>query len=200
MSYHLMIDLETLSTRPDAAVVQMGAAIFDPDSAPGTILHEASWSVRPDLERCHVEYRTLCWWMNNPSNEVRARVFNQNTGHWVDQSSLNLILEAFVFGSVGSAQHLGGVWSHGAAFDLSILRFCKDPTPWSHWQERDTRTLAMACWMLGIDPDLLRPEPRQDRQHDALVDAREQAQWVQGMVGALKRQGATMASGGLSER
>ncbi len=64
MSTHGMIDLETLSTRPDATLLTLGAIKFDPysDAEPNAGLY-----LRVDVDEQsalgrHVDENTLEWW------------------------------------------------------------------------------------------------------------------------------------------
>jgi hypothetical protein len=64
MSTHGMIDLETLSTRPDATVLTLGAIKFDPytDAEPHSGLYiRLNVDEQSHLNR-HVDEGTLEWW------------------------------------------------------------------------------------------------------------------------------------------
>ena len=64
MTTHAMIDLETLSTRPDATIVTLGAIKFNPHTVeePHTGLYiRFNVDEQSDLGR-HVDDGTLEWW------------------------------------------------------------------------------------------------------------------------------------------
>ena len=67
---HVMIDIETLSTTPDAVVMSVGAVKFDPKATrPPT--NKTLW--RPDIDEQterdrHVSESTLEWWSKQPAH------------------------------------------------------------------------------------------------------------------------------------
>ena len=67
---HIMIDIETLATTPDAVVMSVGAVKFDPTSdQPPT--SKTLW--RPDIDEQterdrHVSESTLEWWSKLPQH------------------------------------------------------------------------------------------------------------------------------------
>src|SRR3990167_6025990 len=65
MTLALMIDLETLSSRPDAAIIAIGAYAFNEEAAPEATLDPARafyCTVTPD-PRAHIDPDTILWWM-----------------------------------------------------------------------------------------------------------------------------------------
>lgn len=165
MSKHLMVDLETLATSPDAAILTMGAVTFDPKS--DKIFDE--FYVRIDLESVTelgmtVDEKTVEWW-GTQSAEAQDEAFGDG-----DRISIQEAIDRFHKFS----WHCNNFWSHGAAFDIVIIeqyyRALKKAPPWNFWQVRDTRTI----FDLGIDPEM-----PQANKHHALEDARRQAIGVQ---------------------
>lgn len=167
---HLMIDLETLGVRPDAAVVEIGACLFDPmgDGASKT------FSVCLDVSRQggSVDAGTIDFWLKQPEASRK---------HLADASKLPTLeaLEAFeAFMQPTGA--ITGVWSHGPAFDITILQSlynrARRPVPWNYRHIRDTRTIMEAVKLLGL------PEPQWPSggtTHSGIDDAVNQAVWVQ---------------------
>ena len=134
---HLMIDLETLSTAPNAAIMQIGWAKFTMDQRYPIV----SGLIQVDLQSCidkglRVDWGTVRWWFMQ-SQEAREAMVQQGV-------PLSDALNAFVLNVWGDADW-EGVWSHGASFDIPILesafRACGRSAPWKHWLIRDTRTL-----------------------------------------------------------
>lgn len=174
MSYHLMIDLETLGTRPGCAIRSIGAVGFDPRGTECGRGFYANITLESCLEAgLHVDPATEAWWAQQ-SQEARDRLEQ-------DQRPLREVAEELEqrFRSSGLEQ----VWSHGAGFDVPIweaaLHALGMRAPWKFWDVRDTRTL---FWMSGFD---MRSIPRAGVHHDALADARHQARCVQEAI-ALK--------------
>lgn len=164
----VMIDLETMGTRPDCVVLTIGAVKFDPvgDREPVDQLY-----YRLDIERQTalgrtIDDSTLAWW-SQQSEEVRNEAFSD-----ADRTDLDVVLDHLNRFVVGAKN----IWAHGAVFDITILenlmRQLGRPCPWNYWQVSDSRTLFK---MLPKDP---RPADRGDL-HNALADAYFQAQGVQ---------------------
>lgn len=172
---HLMIDLETLSTLPDAPIIQIGVVYFP---LPGRgVSSLGRWNVDPqsafDLG-LRPRWDTVKFWMSQAQQRTAAAdeiMDGADTYHLADA----LLDLANRFRALGADT----VWSHGAGFDLPILRtayaaICEE-TPWGYRQERCTRTLFALA-------ELMRPgwaSEFPEAAHDALVDARQQALKVQ---------------------
>jgi hypothetical protein len=157
----LMIDLETLSTRPDAMVIAIGAVGFGPEG----LGQEFYAAIRPGTAMGHIDERTVAWWMGQ-SNEARSVFREDNT----DSLSLAAALQAF-----GAFVRSFGpdlrIWGHGSSFDLPIIesafRACGHPLPWGHRAARDTRTIFDLTGTKVVMPETAK--------HNALSDARAQA-------------------------
>lgn len=133
---HVMLDLETLGTRPGYAVATIGAVKFDPERSDkmGESLY-----VRVSLEAClnaglKIDAATLKWWLVQ-SDKARAELASEDT------VLLSRALELFSGFFVGSTF----LWSHGANFDVPVLEAAykagRKNIPWQFWTVRDTRTL-----------------------------------------------------------
>jgi hypothetical protein len=164
----VMLDLETLSTRPESVILTIGAVKFDPwgddvDAEHG-LYHRVNVDEQLALGR-HVQEETVQWWGKQP-----AEVFEEAMGE-TGRVSLDVMtadLNRFLVG-------VDNIWCQGPAFDIVILenlyRQLIKPTPWQFWQIRDSRTL------FGVHGD-----PREkDRKaaHNALMDCYYQAIGVQ---------------------
>lgn len=159
---HIMIDLETMGTRPDAPIVAIGAVAFDADG----ITHEFYANV--DLgsavnSGAKIDANTVMWWMQQ-DDDARAALVGKE-----DQYSL---VGALVEFSKWMYLRDAGVWGNGATFDNVILREAylraAVPCPWPFWDDKCYRTVK------GIYPDV--PLDRSGTHHNALDDARTQAE------------------------
>ncbi len=177
MSAHVMIDLETLSTRKNAAILQIAAVAFDPEM--GATLAEFSAFVSDGAEHGHVDTQTVAWWLQQ---DAAKRVGAGVTDGTILQCVLLDLRDWF---------HLrgpfAGVWAHGASFDLAVLASALDavgiPQLWERGVERDTRTLyALAGGAFSV------ALPDGFVKHDALWDARLQVAQVSGSLGLLRVQ------------
>jgi len=176
MKTDIMIDLETLATSPDAAILTIGAVKFDPFG--DDIAHPDSekFYVKVDLDSCDkiglvTHEDTIKWWAQQ-SKEAQDEAFS--TDNRIDIVDAMNQLYKFCWGAKR-------VWSHGAGFDViiceHIYRKIQKSCPWNFWQVRDTRTL----FDIGIDPK--RPPVL---KHHALEDAWNQAVGVQNVFKRLR--------------
>lgn len=210
---HVMLDLETLSTQANAAIIGIGAVWFDPhgeqfkaESAQeaaefGTSLPYDRFPLCferiIDIQSCldagfAVSASTLKWW-SEQSDEARRVAFSGEVGL---REALNDFADFLTMVSINWPQ--GGdspvqrdqvcVWGHGPAFDNAILanayRQMGYPQPWSFRNDRCNRTfLALAEERL----EKVMPElVRVGTLHNALDDAITQALHVQRVNAALK--------------
>jgi exodeoxyribonuclease VIII len=168
MSRHLMIDLETMGLRPDAAIVSIGAVQFDED----TIYRQFHTAV--SLASCTTfglttDRSTIDWWMKQ-SAEARSSWQRDDAptledalakfSHWIQ----DLIPEREV-----------RPWGNGADFDLVILKSAygaigADP-PWRYYNHRCFRTLKSLAPSIDVH--------RQGTHHNALDDALHQVAVLQ---------------------
>ena len=164
----LMLDLETLGTRPGCVILTIGAVKFDPYSlkepGPGIYMRvDADEQIARGRE---VQEDTLQWWMNQ-AEDVREEALGEGPDR-IRLEDMYRQLNKFLVG-------VDNIWCQGPAFDIVILenlyRQLSKPTPWQYWQIRDSRTL------FGVHGD-----PREkDRKaaHNALMDCYYQAIGVQ---------------------
>jgi hypothetical protein len=163
----IMLDIETLGTRPGCVILTLGAVKFNPFSldAPGPGLY-----VRPDVDEQiakgrEVQEDTMLWWMQQ-AEDVREEALGEDGRITVEEMYRQL--NRFLVGS-------NNIWCQGPAFDMVIIenlyRQYGWPTPWQFWQIRDSRTL------FGVHGD-----PRVKGKvglHNALEDCVSQATAVQ---------------------
>mgnify|MGYP001599409439 CR=1 FL=1 len=186
MTQHIMIDLETMSTTPNAAIVQIGAVLFDPLGPPipipnGGLSDYPGYFWNVDLGSCQkvglgIDGDTVRWWLEQPKEAQQALLDP-------DPISLATALTALshvVWWPDGSEVGWDDcrMWSHGSTFDCVILdqayRAVGKRTPWHFRNVRDTRTLFELA-----DPDQKIPWEDGGIKHHALWDAWRQAIKVQ---------------------
>lgn len=188
---HVMIDIETLSTENDAAIIAIGAVEFDLD----TILQHKLWLINPALASGRRDVSTLEWWekqlTDNPKllnlwhgphreNVVAAELYNWMVpfrciedplmGHWV--------------------------WAGPNTFDLSILKTWYKAQnmilPWDWRAGRDLTTLSRLADQLGIDYSGEKFEGFE--AHNPLSDCIKQARRCQIILKALSGRNAVYES------
>lgn len=177
MTTAVMLDLETLGTRPDCAIMTLGAVKFNPyniDSDPGPGIY-----LKMDLEEQLIMGRTVDdgtieWWARQDA-QVRTEAWEGG-----DRSSIQDLKQELNRFLVGVDE----IWCQGPVFDIAILedlyRSQKWGFPWNFWQIRDSRTLFKVV--------NYRLESGRDQAHNALLDCVYQAEAVQRIYKQLKLQ------------
>ena len=167
MTTHAMIDLETLSTNPNATILTVGGVKFDPFN-----FAEPSQGMyfRVDVDSQTAKGRdvmqdTLDWWATQPE-EIRNEALGDQ-----DRIGLDEMIKTINKWSVG----VQVFWCQGPLLDYAILQdFYKQlghPVPWAYWQIRDSRTLFS---LVPRDPN-----EKREALHNALADCYFQAKKVQ---------------------
>lgn len=157
----LMIDIETLGTRPDAATVQIAARFFNQDGTKGPHI---SLRIEPD-ERASFSLSTISWWCTHDgAATARPIVFNPRAVRMTEKSACLLINE---FIEKESDPQTVRIWGNGANFDPVIIESMYHrnniAVPWKFWNIRCLRTLR------ALFPQIARSKPT--TAHDALSDA-----------------------------
>jgi DNA polymerase III epsilon subunit-like protein len=170
-NHHVMLDLETWGTGPDAAIVSIGACIFVPTT--DEIVDRFHVAIDPVSNQefgRKTDALTILWWMHSDRDVARKR--------WLDADKVDLwtALEGF-----GQWCPNAPVWGNGATFDNVILSSAYKTVgldqPWKFWHDRCYRTLK------GLAPAI--KLVREGDHHDALDDAVSQAKHMQAIVAHL---------------
>lgn len=173
---HVMLDLETLGTRPGCAILSIGAVKFDPELPTAAVDRENGFYRVIALQSAmaaglRIQADTLYWWLGQ-SDEARKALIK-------DPKPLGEVLTEFDKWFEGSTY----VWGHGASFDPPVLEAAyaalKRYTPWDFRNIRDTRT---------IYNFYRRKLPREEeKKHQALDDAIHQARELVASIRSLKK-------------
>ena len=164
---HVMLDIETLATTPDAVVMGVGVVKFDPRS--GTPYNKTLW--RPDIDQQterdrHVSESTLEWWSKLPQH-IQDDAFTEDGR--IPVTEFMKELNRYCVGA-------DKIWCQGPQFDMLILENLYiqwgHHFGWQFWQIMDCRTLFQ---LMPTDP---RKAIQQDL-HSADADAYYQAIGVQ---------------------
>ncbi|KAB1579669.1 3'-5' exonuclease [Serratia marcescens] len=175
---NIMLDIETLGRTGIAAIVAIGAVVFDPNTH--RLEHEFYCVISEDeaLKYGISDEEAMAWWLAQP--EATRQIFSQSHGAVAFIPALELFaqwLQRMLKIHDGPVK----IWSNGAGFDCLILRngytAAGLPCPWNFWNEFDVRTLVeLGRQKLGADPK--KDMPFEGPGHNALNDARHQAQYV----------------------
>ncbi len=162
----IMIDLETLGTRPGCSILSIGACEFGAEDI-GKQFYQVV-----NLESCtdwglKIEPRTAMWWLEQDEEARSALLKGQSQSRPLD-IALSELIAAFKWKNKK-------VWCNGASFDFPILEAAFDAVglraPWDYWNQMDYRTLK------SIVPREVYEECKVDApvKHQALMDAVAQA-------------------------
>ncbi len=169
---HVMIDLETMGNRPGCVIVSIGAVYFTCNG----LHHEFYVRINPlscQQFGLHFEANTIEWWLRQ-EDEARLEISElTKTGADIDDALLQF---SRWFNQDADGQAC--VWGNGSDFDISVIlaayEKCKLPVPWQFWKHRCFRTVKNFKQHGKADCE---PE-RTGTHHNALDDARHQAQWL----------------------
>lgn len=158
MKHNIVIDIETLGRRNDAAITQIGIVIADSNY---NAVRQELIQIAPDAwGSCTRTFtgETILWWLgqkNSPLNEASSYYCN-------DYRQALLVLDK-IFKVHSTDDTL--VWTKGA-MDLFCLKdlyeYFEMDIPWKFWQPRDIRTIkeAVKDW-----------KTFENNNHNALEDA-----------------------------
>jgi exodeoxyribonuclease VIII len=178
----IMLDLETLGTGPNGAIVAIGAVAFNA-RADDTPRAYRPFYRKVDVQSSidaglRVDGSTIKWWMEQ-SDAARQQTFG---GEY--QSPLHIVLESFNLFVKAQPGDIS-VWGNGATFDNVILREAyralKIAPAWHYRDDKCYRTVA------NLLPKNRRPEyVRQGVHHNAADDALTQALYLQAVFRELR--------------
>jgi hypothetical protein len=171
----LMIDLETVSLKPNATILTIAAVLFNCNTGEtGAELHIAC-SLDQNQNR-HIDISTIDWWAEPKQAAAKTELvaFLKQNPHRLDLALEKLT--RFI-----KKHKPKQIWGNSPSFDLAILTDAYQqhdmPVPWPFWIERDTRTMVNVCRQLtGIDPK--KQIDFDGTAHSALADAIYQARYV----------------------
>lgn len=161
MTIQHMVDLETMSTEPNAIVLTIGVVAFDTQD--WTIVDKfycaLDYEHQDRQHRRHVSADTMAWWKTQPVAAYMAAF--QSPSRRADLALPGL--SAFMVDTQG-------VWGNGASFDNVILSTLYADygieRPWKFWHDRCFRTIKH----IGKQYPMTMPEFK-GTPHNALDDA-----------------------------
>lgn len=183
---HVMLDLETLGNKSNAAIVSIGAVAFDMDGN----IHPDKFHVKIEfesaMERSKINASTLKWWLKQ-GEDSRKYLIDETD---VPQVNARIALEMFklwlreMFG-----ENTYNVWGNSVRFDNALVEDAFEAwdfgdTPWHFRNEIDARTIGK------IDRDLRKQimDESTGVKHDPVYDAEVQVKWC---VAICKKYGIT---------
>lgn len=149
----MMVDIETLSTRPNAAIISIAAIPFSAEKgtySPDQFYVEIGGDLYPN--NFHIDPKTIAWWERQ---SIARPTGNETPNDSLQHFQEYLIQQAPIY-----------LWANSPSFDLVILkeafRFYEIPWPHDFWNERDVRTIRA----LGTTPKF---KPTHNALQDCLL-------------------------------
>lgn len=170
MNIAAMVDIETMDTKPSAAIVSIGACIFDLNDPSDEIID--TFEAQISLESNEAAGRTFSagtigWWLRQ-SPEAQASLFKDPV------KPLRAALVEFRMWVDEQKPKPGFIFAKDADFDVVILKHAFDQInqiwPFQYWQNRSVRTIEHVAYPDGDMPNL-----RVGTHHSAADDAVTQA-------------------------
>lgn len=190
MIKHYMLDIETLSTKPNAVVLSIGAVEFNPET--GDIIREfyQELDVQDQPDR-HIDISTIQWWADrckeNESNlDLLAKPKLQRLSTLMvlgmlddfinDKPDSFLLYNKPKFIELERDEFKVAVWACDPDFDVAILNNLYESVnircPWRYNEPKSVRTIRLLAEMKGITL------PKAKASHNALEDCIRQAKEV----------------------
>jgi len=170
----LMVDLETLSTQPNAVITAIAAVPFNSTSWKYS-KKEAFYKII-DIQSCldaglEVEGSTIYWWLQQ-SKTARQALFGTKDNPKISLSHALFLFTKYIEDNLTSPTY---IWGNGASFDLSILANAYNKLnkeiPWNYRNERDVRTL------VHIKPEIKKSTAKYGTMHIAVDDCINQIKY-----------------------
>jgi len=184
---HIMIDLETMGTGPDAAIIQIGAVAFHGPliaqefAGLENTISAPLFHTHVNLQSCldaglRMDASTVLWWLEQ-DDAARKAAARSGPGAVPLEEAL---LQHADFVRLHSDPKHTQVWSNGSDFDLVILstayRLLHIDRPWPYWASRCFRTEKNRRRdIAGREPTI---------KHHALADAIAQAEHLRAIQAA----------------
>lgn len=160
----VMIDIETLDTGNNAAVLSIGAVYFDRKTGKTGEQFYCRISMDDALSHGSLSDDTLEWWNRQP-DEARIEAFG-------GKERINDAAERLI----GFIKPDSQAWGNGSVFDITILenwfRSVGKKAPWDFWNVRDVRTIE--SWFDINKRDFV----RDGTHHNALDDCLFQIKYM----------------------
>lgn len=194
MNKHFMVDIETLSTAVNAAVLSIGAIEFDPMT--GKIEREFYYELDLSYQtNRHIDANTMQWW-------IKQCLVNTDNIEFLSKNNREKDAVAYVLQELGAFINGGkeyamtrvegyeklSIYACDPDFDIAILNdLYKDnglPSPWRYSELRSVRTIRELIKIAGMEV------PHQEANHNALDDCIRQAKEVSYFIANLQHDGA----------
>lgn len=166
---HVMIDIETLGTKPGSIILSIGAVAFDLDTGATdiTFYREIDPNSSQDAGM-KLDFDTVKWWITKSAKAQQAIINNKGnklTNVLIDFSTWLHYVDEEIY-----------LWGNSARFDLGLIQGAYEvlgmPIPWNHYNELDVRTIVY------FGREIKQRMPFSGVKHNALDDCFHQIKYV----------------------
>jgi len=176
MSRDMMVDIETLSSQPDAMVLSIGWCFFNLDN-PEEPVHGKGYVVldrKIQEGKRHIDSNTVKWWTEQ-SDAARVAAFNMDGGLYSDYKGFEVFYEAL--------EGADTCWANGSDFDNVVLKSLGQVVaPELKWPYRKNRCYRTIKAIFGSSTDKIELEKLGLVGHNTLDDAVYQAEHMRLML------------------
>lgn len=175
---HIMIDLETLSTNTNAAIISIAAVAFNIKTGETGETFEcyitpSEWGKHDR----HINGETILWWFNQPA-KARKRF---NTKETVGLKNALLNLKSFINRNKCDGKIV--VWGNGSTMDITVLQSAYEyfdiNMPWNFNEVNDVRTI------VALNPKIKRETEFKGVKHNAVDDCKHQINYLVNTIKSL---------------
>lgn len=183
---NMMLDIETLGTRPNAPVTTIGACFFDPLSGEIGEKFYRKIDMVDAMRFGSADAETIRWWLTQDKDAQLELVKGRDL-------LADVLRDLSAFYNKGSD---ASVWGNGPTFDCTILEYAyqrclEQKAPWPFWNVRDVRTVVQLAEGLVKKPAAF---TKNGTAHNALDDCVFQVGYVSKMWQALRGKTAPVAN------
>ena len=183
---NIMIDVETLSTKTNAAIIEIAAVEFNKLS--GEIGDTFNVIIRPSewgKNNRDVDGETVLWWMKQ--SEEAKKKYNNNEHNMFSLHNALCELSLFIKKHDNADKQIDKsvvVWGNGATMDITILQSAYEhfnmETPWKFWAVNDCRTI------VDLLPYVKEQTSFDGIKHNPIDDCKYQIKYVTDTIKHLK--------------
>lgn len=183
-NFDVMVDIETLGTKPDSTVFQIAAAVFDIKT--GELQETFNMTADISCSKPVVDGSTIKWWLETDKELFAKLLSSGNCSEDYMFQQFHVWMEELA--KKGDIR----LWGNGILFDNNFIRTHFEMSglkyPVKYNNDRDVRTILqlvadkLSCTEKELK-EKFRPEDCHD--HDAFDDVRKQVQLVSGCYNIL---------------
>lgn len=178
---NIMVDLETLSTRQNAVVLEIAAVEFNCKTGEIGEVFDYKLDLDEQSSRRHISVDTLLWWIKQDQTAI-DEVFNS-----IIKCDICRALYDFrdfvkrcdnVLYNTENDRRTVKLWGNGSIFDIGILQnlyeqyFGRFELPWKFWAVNDVRTI------VDLNPEVKKNCKFEGTPHCAVDDCKHEIKYL----------------------